>query len=445
MSEGSAVHEGGNVVHAAGSTGPAAGNTGPGTLRVGLIGHGFMGRMHSLAWQTVGRAVELPLVPELTAIAGRNAEAVDRAARAWGWQSATDDWRSLIERDDIDVIDITTPGALHAEIALAALAAGKHVLCEKPLANTLEEARAMTAAARDAAARGVQSMVGFNYRRTPALALARDLVAQGRIGEIRHVRAVYLQDWINDPEFPLVWRLRKEEAGSGALGDLGAHIVDLAHFLTGKRITGLSALTRTFVQERPLATSASGLSGAAGSERGRVTVDDAAVFFADCEGGAIATFEATRFAPGRKNAMRIEVNGSRGSVAFDFEAMNELQFYDAAGDSAGEGSSGADASGMPSAGAGFSRILATEPQHPYLDAWWPPGHGLGYDHTFVNQKRDLVEAIAAGKPPTPSFADGLYVQGVLAAVEDSARNKSGWTAVPTESMEAGSMQESRTR
>nr|WP_323747510.1 Gfo/Idh/MocA family oxidoreductase [Catenulispora rubra] len=389
----------------------------PSTLRVGLVGHGFMGRMHSLAWQSVGRAVELPLVPELTAIAGRNAGAVEQAARAWGWQSWTDDWRTLVERDDIDVIDITTPGALHAEIALAALAAGKHVLCEKPLANTLDEAREMTAVAEDAAARGVLSMVGFNYRRTPALALARDLVAQGRVGDVRHIRAVYLQDWINDPEFPLVWRLRKEEAGSGALGDLGAHLVDLAYFLTGRRITGLSALTRTFVEERPLATSASGLSGAAGSERGRVTVDDAAVFFADCEGGALATFEATRFAPGRKNAMRIEVNGSDGSVAFDFEAMNELQFYDATAEAAG---------------AGFSRILATEPQHPYLDAWWPPGHGLGYDHTFVNQKRDLVEAIAAGKPPVPSFADGLYVQGVLAAVEDSARNRSAWTAVEEE-------------
>ncbi|WP_194908202.1 Gfo/Idh/MocA family protein [Catenulispora rubra] len=395
----------------------SAENTVPSTLRVGLVGHGFMGRMHSLAWQSVGRAVELPLVPELTAIAGRNAGAVEQAARAWGWQSWTDDWRTLVERDDIDVIDITTPGALHAEIALAALAAGKHVLCEKPLANTLDEAREMTAVAEDAAARGVLSMVGFNYRRTPALALARDLVAQGRVGDVRHIRAVYLQDWINDPEFPLVWRLRKEEAGSGALGDLGAHLVDLAYFLTGRRITGLSALTRTFVEERPLATSASGLSGAAGSERGRVTVDDAAVFFADCEGGALATFEATRFAPGRKNAMRIEVNGSDGSVAFDFEAMNELQFYDATAEAAG---------------AGFSRILATEPQHPYLDAWWPPGHGLGYDHTFVNQKRDLVEAIAAGKPPVPSFADGLYVQGVLAAVEDSARNRSAWTAVEEE-------------
>jgi len=390
------------------------------TLRIGLVGHGFMGRMHSLAWQTVGRAVEVPLVPELTALAGRDASAAARAARAWGWQSSSDDWRTLVERDDIDVVDITTPGALHAEIALAALAAGKHVLCEKPLANTLAEARAMTAAADEAAARGVLSMVGFNYRRTPALALARELVAQGRLGEIRHVRALYLQDWINDPEFPLVWRLRKEDAGSGALGDLGAHLVDLAYFLTGRRITGLSALTRTFVSERPLATSASGLSGAAGSERGRVTVDDAAVFFADCEGGAVATFEATRFAPGRKNAMRIEVNGSDGSVAFDFEAMNELQYYDARSNS------------TDSAEAGFRRILATEPQHPYLDAWWPPGHGLGYDHTFVNQKRDLIEAIAAGKAPSPSFADGLYVQGVLAAVEDSARSKSVWTAVNQE-------------
>jgi predicted dehydrogenase len=386
-------------------------------LRIGLVGHGFMGRMHSLAWQTVGRAIDVPLRPELTAIAGRDGQAAARAARAGGWQSSTDDWRALIERDDIDLVDITTPGGLHAEITLAALAAGKHVLCEKPLANTLAEARAMTDAAEEAAARGVLSMVGFNYRRTPALALARDLVAAGRLGRIRHIRALYLQDWIVDPEFPLVWRLRKEDAGSGALGDLGAHLIDLAHFLTGSRLTGLSALTRTFVEERPLAASASGLSGAAGTERGRVTVDDAAVFFGTCEDGAIATFEATRFAPGRKNAMRIEVNGSDGSVAFDFESLNELHFHDAT---------------LDSAEAGFRRILATEPRHPYLDAWWPPGHGLGYDHTFVNQKRDLIEAVAAGKPPSPSFADGLYVQGVLDAVEGSARNRSAWTSVTTD-------------
>lgn len=384
------------------------------TLRIGLVGHGFMGRIHSHAWQSVGRAFDLPLAPEPAAIAGRNADRVARAARSWGWASYETDWRRLVEREDIDLIDIATPGALHAEIALAALAAGKHVLCEKPLANTLSEARQMAAAAQAAALRGVASMVGFNYRRAPALALARDMVAEGRLGELRHVRALYLQDWINDPDFPLVWRLRRQEAGSGALGDLGAHLIDLAAFLTAERITGLSALTRTFVEERPLAASSSGLAGVGTAQRGRVTVDDAAVFFGTCEGGAVATFEATRFAPGRKNAMRIELNGSKGSVAFDFENLNELHYYNAVADSAHSG---------------FTRILATEAQHPYMKAWWPPGHGLGYDHTFVNQMRDLVEAIAHGVAPTPSFADGLYVQRVLEAVEASARAKSAWTTV----------------
>lgn len=384
------------------------------TLRIGLVGHGFMGRIHSHAWQSVGRAFDLPLALEQTALAGRDADRVERAARSWGWASAETDWRRLVERDDIDLIDITTPGSLHVEIALAALAAGKHVLCEKPLANTLAEAERMTAAAESAAQHGIQSMVGFNYRRTPALSLARDMVAEGRLGEIRHVRALYLQDWINDPDFPLVWRLRKEEAGSGALGDLGAHLIDLAAFLTGQRISGLSALTRTFIEERPLAASSSGLAAVGKAERGLVTVDDAAVFFATCEGGAIATFEATRFAPGRKNAMRIELNGSKGSVAFDFENMNELRYYDAT---------------VESTHTGFARILATEPQHPYMAAWWPPGHGLGYDHTFTNQMRDLVMAIASGEPPTPSFADGLYVQRVLNAVETSARSGSAWESV----------------
>lgn len=384
------------------------------TLHVGLVGHGFMGRIHSHAWQSVGRAFDLPLTPEPTAIAGRDAERVGRAARNWGWASFETDWRRLVERDDIDLIDITTPGALHVEIALAALAAGKHVLCEKPLANTLGEAERMTAAAQCAARQGIVSMVGFNYRRAPALALARDMVAEGRLGEIRHARALYLQDWINDPDFPLVWRLRKEEAGSGALGDLGAHLIDLTAFLTGSRISGLSALTRTFIEERPLAASSSGLAGVGKAERGRVTVDDAAVFFATCEGGAVATFEATRFAPGRKNAMRIELNGSKGSLAFDFEYMNELQYYDAT---------------ARSTHTGFARILATEARHPYMQAWWPPGHGLGYDHTFINQMRDLAMAIASGEPPTPSFADGLYVQRVLDAVETSARTGTAWVPV----------------
>ncbi|GAA1967833.1 Gfo/Idh/MocA family oxidoreductase [Catenulispora subtropica] len=383
----------------------------PDSLRIGLIGHGFMGRAHSLAWQAVAPVFDLPLVPEPTAVAGRNPDAVADFARTWGWASHESDWRRLVERDDIDVVDITVPGALHAEIALAALEAGKHVLCEKPLANTLAEARAMASAAKDASTRGVLSMVGFNYRRTPALALARDLVESGRLGEVRHVRAAYLQDWISDPEFPLVWRLRKEEAGSGALGDLGAHLVDLVYFLTGQRISGVSALTETFVKERPLPQAAAGLSGVGGTGRGAVTVDDTAIFIARCEGGAVATFEATRFAPGRKNAMRIELNGSKGSLSFDFEALNELHVYDATADGAHSG---------------FQRILATEPQHPYLQAWWPPGHSLGYDHTFVNQARDFVMAIALGTPPRPSFTDGLYVQTVLDGVETSAREGSAW-------------------
>jgi len=383
-------------------------------LRIGLIGYGFMGRAHSQAWQLAGRAFELPLRPALAAIAGRDEQALAQVAATWGWASTDTDWRRLVQRDDIDLIDICAPGGLHSEIALAALAAGKHVLCEKPLANTVPEAEAMTEAANAARERGVRSMVGFSYRRTPALALAREWVAEGRLGTVRHIRAAYLQDWIVDPDFPLVWRLRREAAGSGALGDIGAHIVDLAQFLTGQLVTGVSALTETFVKERPLPSSANGLAAVAGAQRGEVTVDDASLFLARCDGGALATFEATRFATGRKNAMRIELNGSAGSLAFDFEASNELYFYD--------GTENPEQ-------AGFKRVLVTEPGHPYLSGWWPPGHGLGYDHTFTNQARDLVIAIAEGTDPQPSFADGLQIQRVLDAVETSARNSSTWTTV----------------
>jgi predicted dehydrogenase len=290
------------------------------------------------------------------------------------------------------------------------------VLCEKPLANTVAEAEAMVAAAETARGQGIRSMVGFNYRRVPAIALARKLVADGRLGTVRHVRAVYLQDWILDPEFPLVWRLQRERAGSGALGDLGAHIVDLAQFILGDLVTGVSALTETFVRERPLPESSSGLSATGSGERGEVTVDDAALFLARFAGGAVATFEATRFATGRKNAMRIEVNGSQGSLAFDFESMNDLSFFDQT---------------LDDETAGFRRILVTEPGHPYLSAWWPPGHLIGYEHSFTHEVRDLVDAIATGADPTPSFADGLQVQQVLAAVEASAAAGSGWTPVHT--------------
>ncbi|MGW3652094.1 Gfo/Idh/MocA family protein [Streptomyces sp. NPDC000878] len=384
-------------------------------LGVGMIGYAFMGAAHSQGWRTVGRVFDLPRRPLLAAICGRDADAVQAAADRHGWAAAETDWRALIERDDVDLVDICTPGDSHAEIALAALAAGKHVLCEKPLANTVDEAVAMTAAAEEAERRGQLAMVGFNYRRLPATALARSMVAEGRLGSLRHVRVTYLQDWLVDPEFPLTWRLRKEAAGSGALGDLGAHIVDLAQYLAGEELAGVSALTETFVRERPLPGGpTSGLSAAATAGVGQVTVDDAALFTGRFPSGALASFEATRYATGRKNALRIELNGEHGSLAFDLERLNELAYHDGT---------------EPGTHAGFRRILVTEPDHPYLDAWWPPGHGLGYEHTFVHQARDLVHAIAAGSRPRPSFADGLQVQRVLAAVEESAEKNSVYTPI----------------
>jgi predicted dehydrogenase len=384
------------------------------TLGVGLIGYAFMGAAHSQAWRTAPHFFDLPMRPELTVLAGRDAVRVADAAERLGWAGIETDWRRVLERDDVDLVDVCTPGDTHAGIAIAALEAGKHVLCEKPLANTVAEAQAMADAAARAAARGVRSMVGFTYRRVPAIGLARELVAQGRLGDIRHVRAQYLQDWIADPAAPMSWRLQKERAGSGALGDIGAHIVDLTQHITGQRLTGVSALLETFVKQRPLPASEGSLAGVAGQGTGTVTVDDAAVFLGRFDSGALATFEATRFALGRKNAIRIEVNGSRGSLAFDFEDMNVLQFFD--GDE-------------PAATAGFRRIIVTEPDHPYVGAWWPAGHGLGYEHGFTHQVVDLVTAIAKGEDPTPSFADGLQVQRVLDAVERSAAARSVWTEI----------------
>ncbi len=386
------------------------------TLSVGMVGYAFMGAAHSQAWRNAPRYFDLPLRPRMAAVAGRDQEKVRAAAAQLGWESTEGSWQALIARDDIDLIDICTPGDTHAEIAIAALEAGKHVLCEKPLANTVEEAEAMVAAAEKAKADGVRSMVGFTYRRVPAIALARRLVAEGRVGTIHHVRAQYLQDWIVDPEAPLSWRLDKSKAGSGALGDIGAHIVDLTQFITGDTIATVTGRLETFVTERPLpAESHTGLSGTASATgRGPVTVDDAAAFLAHFSGGALGVFEATRFANGRKNAIRIEINGSRGSIAFDFEDMNVLHFYD--------GDDG------PATG-GFRRILVTEPEHPYVAAWWPPGHLLGYEHGFTHQAVDLVTDIAKGADPIPSFADGLQVQRVLAAVEASSLSSS-WQDIP---------------
>ena len=390
----------------------------PNVLHVGMVGYAFMGAVHAHAWRNAHRFFDLPITPELTAVAGRNKEAVSAAAERLGFASMETDWRALVERDDIDVVDICTPGDSHAVIAVAALQAGKHVLCEKPLANTVDEAEQMAAVARAEAERGVWAMCGFTYRRTPALALARRLVEAGRIGTVRQVRAQYLQDWLHDPDAPMTWRLDKAKSGSGALGDLGAHLVDTTQWLTGQAITGVSAILQTFVTSRPLSGERSGLGGhgetGANAPRGEVTVDDAALFTARFADGAIATFEATRFALGRKNALRVEINGTAGSIAFDFEENNVLQFFDGT---------------EPVEEQGFRRILVTEPEHPYVSAWWPPGHGLGYEHGFTHQVVDLVSAIAENRQPAPSFEDGLMVQRVLGAVEDSAAHDSGWTEI----------------
>ncbi|WP_447008408.1 Gfo/Idh/MocA family protein [Saccharothrix isguenensis] len=379
-----------------------------------MIGHSFMGAAHSQAWRVAPRFFDLPLRPVMAVVCGRDRARTEAAAVRLGWAHAENDWKALLDRDDVQVVDICTPGDTHAEIAVAALEAGKHVLCEKPLANSVLEAQVMADAAERAAERGVRAMVGFTYRRVPAISLARDLVAQGRLGTIHHVRAQYLQDWIVDPAAPLSWRLQKDKAGSGALGDIGAHIVDAAQFILGDTIQEVSGMLQTFVAERPLAAEHAGLSGTASSAgTGPVTVDDAALFLARFACGALGSFEATRFANGRKNAIRIEVNGSAGSLAFDFEDMNVLHFFD-----------GTEDAGV----AGFRRIVVTEPQHPYVDAWWPAGHGLGYEHAFTHQAVDLVRAIAADTDPTPTFADGLQVQRVLAAVEDSSASRT-WHAV----------------
>jgi predicted dehydrogenase len=375
-------------------------------LGVGMVGYAFMGRAHSQAWRSVGRFFDLPLAPRMAAICGRDRAAVAAAAGRLGWAAWETDWKRLVERDDVDLVDVCTPGSSHAEISIAALEAGKHVLCEKPLANTVDEARAMAAVADRAAAGGVRAMVGFNFRRVPAVALARQLVAAGRLGALRQVRGAYLASHAVDPESPLAWRHQADQAGSGALGDLGAHVVDLAQYLAGDRLAGVSAVTETFVRERPLA--------GGGGARGPVTVDDAAVFVGRFAGGALGSFEATRSAAGHTEGLAVEVNGERGSVVWELGALNELRLFEAGDDPATQG---------------FRTIQVTRADHPYAGAWWPDGHAIGYEHTFTHEVRDLLDAIADGRDPEPSFADGLQVQEVLDAVQRSAASGAGWTEV----------------
>jgi len=362
-------------------------------LGVAAIGYAFMGQAHSHAWRTVANHFDVPAF-EQKVLVGRHGEAVAAAAQKYGWSESATDWRAVLERDDIDIVDICAPGWLHAEIATAALAAGKHVLVEKPLANSLAESQKMVRAAQAARTAGVRSMVGFNYRRLPALALARQLIAEGRLGSIRQVRASYLQDWLVDGESPMTWRLRKETAGSGALGDIASHAVDQVQFLLGDTVTSVSGTLHTFVTERP---------GPGGPEA--VTVDDAAWATLSLAGGAMASVDVSRVALGQKNALRLEVYGTTGSITFNLESPNELYFLDGT---------------EPVELQGFRRILVTEPGHPYVSGWWPQGHVLGWEHSFTHQIRDFLLAVAGGTDPSPSFEEGLGVQRVLAAIEASA-------------------------
>ncbi|MET1087741.1 MAG: Gfo/Idh/MocA family oxidoreductase [Arthrobacter sp.] len=366
-------------------------------LGVAMIGYAFMGKAHSNAWRNVASYFDVPAF-EQKVLVGRDAAGVTEAAGKYGWAESATDWRAVIERDDIEIVDICAPGFMHAEIAIAALAAGKHVLVEKPLANTLAEAEAMAAAARSAQALGVQSMIGFNYRRVPALALARELIAEGRLGTIRHVRAAYLQDWLVDPASPMTWRLKKETAGSGALGDIASHVIDQVLFLLGDQVTEVSGRLHTFTSHRP---------GAHGAEE--VTVDDAAWATLTLASGAVASVEVSRVATGQKNSLKLEIYGDKGSLLFDLEDLNELGFLDAT---------------LPVREQGFRRILVNEPVHPYLEAWWPQGHVLGWEHSFTHEIRDFLVAIGRGIQPSPSFEDGLAIQRILAAVEESSAAKS---------------------
>ncbi|NPV09129.1 MAG: Gfo/Idh/MocA family oxidoreductase [Anaerolineae bacterium] len=382
------------------------------TIGVALIGYQFMGRTHSNAYRQVKYFFDPPLVPEMEVLVGRNLDGVRAAADKLGWKAYATDWHQVLDRDDIGIVDISSPGDTHYPIALAAAEAGKHIFCEKPLANTLDQAVRMAEAAERA---GVKAMTNFNYRFVPAVQLAKRLIDEGKIGEIRHYRGVYLQDWIVDPEFPLVWRLRKESAGSGALGDIAAHNIDLARFLVGE-IKEVAAADKTFIKERPLPATAEGAWGAAGgAQRGEVTVDDAVIALGRFEGGALATFEATRFAPGRRNYNAFEISGSRGSISFNLERMNELEYFSL---------------DDPPYAQGFRTINVSGGDFgEYAAAWWPPGHIIGYEHTFVHSIFEFLRAIGEDRQPVPNFREGARTQAVLDAVAMAAASRK-WEAVP---------------
>jgi predicted dehydrogenase len=374
-------------------------------VNIALIGHLFMGKAHSNAYRQVCRFFPGKLTPRMKVLCGKaSAEELEATARQFGWEESEGDWKKVVERKDIDVVDIATPGYLHHPMAVAAAQAGKHILCEKPLANTLAEAKEMLRAVEKA---GVKHYVNYNYRRVPAVAFARKLIEEGHIGDVYHYHGAYLQDWIMDPNFPLVWRLEKKYAGSGALGDIGAHAADLARFLNGEFAAVVGQMT-TFIKERPLPADGEGAWGAKGKEgKGKVTVDDDANFLARFRNGSVGVFESSRFAGGRRNFNTFQIYGSKGSLAFNLERMNELEYYDRT---------------EPAEKQAFRTIMVTEAKHPYTGAWWPPGHIIGYEHTFVHAVHDFLVCLENDRMPEPNFRDGVMVQAVLDAVERAAKS-----------------------
>jgi predicted dehydrogenase len=374
-------------------------------INVALIGYKFMGKAHSNAYKRLDFFFKGEYIPVMKVICGRHEAPLKEAAEAWGWEEYDTSWENIVKRDDIDIVDISSPQITHRDIAVAATEAGKHVLLEKPMAMNAQEAQEMLDAVKKA---GVKHIIGFNYRRVPAIGLAKRLIEEGKIGRIFHWRACYLQDWIVAEDFPLIWKLRKEIAGAGAHGDLNSHLIDLARYLVGE-VKSVLGMKHTFIKKRPLPSESDDLqtmlTAEAGENMGEVTVDDTTSFLAEFENGAVGSFEATRFASGRKNYNSFEIYGSKGSLCFNFESMNELQYF-----------SREEADYTQ----GFRRILATEECHPYISAWWPPGHIIGYEHTFVNQLADFLKCIAEDTMPEPNFYDGLRNQQVMDAVMESA-------------------------
>lgn len=389
------------------------------TINVALIGSKFMGRTHSNAYLNVSKFFDLPVDPVMHTIAARDPEDLKQFAARWGWQNWTTTWRQAATSEEIDLVDVGTPNHVHKDQAIAALEAGKHVACEKPLAGTLDDAREMAKAAKKA--KKQRTFVWYNYRRCPAIALAHQMVKQGRLGRIYHVRAAYLQDW-GGPDTPLLWRFQGKLAGSGAHGDLNAHIIDMARFITGDEITEVvGSIEETFIKQRDLIESAGGEIKGKGAKKsgkkntpkkGRSTVDDAVLFLARFKGGAVGSFEATRLSTGDKNRNRIEIHGENGAIRFNFERMNELEWYD---------------NTLEGKLQGWSTINVTRggDGHPYVANWWPDAHIIGYEHTFVNQVADICTVLGGKKPVValPDFADAFETQKVLHAAIESARNR----------------------